>query len=183
MRIASLLGILSRCLKALVITKALRLARQVRVGSILDSTSVKSVVELFDKYYEISEYQEQAYEWWRENRFDVMLSLGGALPAFKHGETLDLTISVCYTMIFCVLNMPTGTVPITLVRKEEESYADCTQRRDIFWRYACTSMRGSEGLPVGVQISVLRWDDEKSLAEMNELEAIVAFDRLPDIRN
>ena len=164
-----------------LVAKVLKLAGEARAASFLDNTGVKSVVQLFEKYYEMTEYQEKVYEWWRENRFDVMLSPGGALPAFKHGEALDLTISVCYTMIFNVLNMPTGTVPITLVRKEEESYTNCTQTRDIFWRYACRSMRGSEGLPVGVQISALPWEDEKSLAAMKELEAVVAFHKLPDV--
>ena len=40
-------------------------------------------------------------------------------------------------------------------------------------------MKDSEGLPVGVQIAALPWQDEKCLAAMKELESVVDFHQLP----
>lgn len=125
---------------------------------------------------------------------------GGSLPAFRHGDSAQLTISLGYTMLGNLLHFPAGTVPVTTVKAGEEDYSAVAGPRDRCvsccdrscpplpplaplatptdapfarrpFRLASEVLRGSKGLPVGVQVMTLPSRDELCLRVMLELES------------
>lgn len=159
----------------------LRRFGDVRASKFLGVSGEKTVPALFEIVDNMIATQNSVYDWWNKNKIDVILTPGLALPAFRHGDANNLVISASYTMIFNVLNMPAGTVPVTQVTKEEEDYTTCGSPKDRFYPLAVRTMQGAEGLPVGVQLAALPWDDEKCLAAMKELESEIGFHKLPPL--
>lgn len=51
---------------------------------------------------------------------DAVISPVAALPALPHGASKDLTPAFTYTFVANLLHWPAGTVPVTVVRPEEE---------------------------------------------------------------
>ena len=57
--------------------------------------------------------------------------------------------------------MPAGIIPITKVLEEEtnpEDYAD--RYNDVITKKMRNSIKDSQGMPIGVQVSTLKWKDE-----------------------
>ena len=87
-----------------------------RASKMLSVAGKKSVIEYWHHMACRNELIKSFGDKWRDMKLDAMLCPGGSLPAFKHGESADLTIALYYTMLFNVLHFPSGTVPITQVR-------------------------------------------------------------------
>jgi fatty acid amide hydrolase len=99
---------------------------------------------------------------------DVVLSPACALPAVRHGATLEVGAMGSYTTYWNVLGWPAGVVPWTTVRASEESDRPVTRDpRDVTAR---ETERGSVGLPIGVQIAAAPHRDHVALAAMRALE-------------
>lgn len=79
------------------------------------------------------------------------------------------TTAASYSMIYNLLHMPAGVVPITRVRAGEES--DRKRTGDVVERAAYQVEQGSAGLPIGVQVVAHHWREDVALALMAVLEA------------
>ena len=101
--------------------------------------------------------------------FDLILCPPCALPAFTHGSSNDLLTAGAYAALYNLLGYPAGVVPVTRVRQGEES--DRKQVRDVVQRAAAKVESGSVGLPVGVQVVALPWQEHVALAAMKVIEA------------
>ena len=67
------------------------------------------------------------------------------------------------------MDVPTGAVPITKVKESDgEAYKD--QWNDSYTKESQRVLKGSVGLPVGVQVSGLPFQEEVVLRVMKELE-------------
>lgn len=73
--------------------------------------------------------------------------------------------------MFSVLDWPAGSVPVTFVREEEESY-DC-RYDDKITKLCQKTMKGSRGLPVSIQIASLIHREETVLRLMKEFEGLI----------
>jgi fatty acid amide hydrolase len=101
--------------------------------------------------------------------FDVIVCPAFSLPALRHGASKDLVTAGGYAILYNVLGYPTGVVPVTRVREDEES-----QRKrslDALERAAQATERGSAGLPVGVQVVARPWQEHIAFAAMRAIEA------------
>jgi len=78
-----------------------------------------------------------------------------------------------------MLNFPTGCVPVTQVREEEQVYVGGEGKGDLYHKSMVECMEGSKGLPVGVQITTLPYKDEKCLYIMKEIESVINFHKYP----
>ena len=103
--------------------------------------------------------------------FDLILCPACSLPAFPHGSTRDLILAGGYTALYNVLGYPTGIVPVTRVRSDEE--VGRTPSRDIVEQAARKVELGSAGLPVGVQVVARPWREHVALAAMRAIEEVV----------
>lgn len=66
-----------------------------------------------------------------------------------------LITQLTFTGFANVLEMPSGTIPVRLVRKEETEYDDLR----FYGSKIANSIKRSEGLPVGIQLSSAFMDD------------------------
>ena len=111
---------------------------------------------------------------WRSSGFDALIVPGGSLPALKHGGFAQLTPSAAYTAWFNLLDVPAGTVPVTVVAESEDGvYVDT--HNDSFSKHARDQMRGSSGLPIGVQVVGAALQEEIVCKVMRDIESRVAF--------
>jgi fatty acid amide hydrolase len=112
-------------------------------------------------------------------QLDALIGPPGPLPAWTHNE-FYANDSLQYTAIYNVLALPAGVLPVTRVSSEDRADDAHTARpsRDLVQRSADRILRGSEGLPVGVQVVGRWWRDDLVLAIMRVLEA--EFRQRPD---
>ena len=112
-------------------------------------------------------------------------------PKTEHVKTLDWNTT--YTIPFNILDLPTGTIPITRHSEAdiEAPYPPKETPRTawggvdpIFKTINASNSTSSLGLPIGVQIVGLKWNEEKVLAVMKRLERLnKEFRRTLKIRN
>ena len=92
----------------------------------------------------------------------LWLSPGYAYPANKLGSTKDIVLGACYNFVFNALNLPTGALPVTVVKTGEDVYPkEITKYHDFMYKKTVENMHGSVGLPIGVQLTTLPWEEEK----------------------
>lgn len=77
--------------------------------------------------------------------------------------------------------MPTGVLPVTLVKEDEQSYSDPIHKSDDLVRNMKNCMEGSKGLPVGVQVSTLPYRDEELMGILSQLEGLLKFEEVPEV--
>jgi hypothetical protein len=100
----------------------------------------------------------------------------GAIPPYKEGEVTKLILSQSYTSVFNVLDLPSGIIPdIRRVKKEdyETPYTDEVYGEDVFTKLVRESLKGTEGLPIGISVSTLHNEEEKCLGIMSILDAAI----------
>jgi fatty acid amide hydrolase len=125
-----------------------------------------------DAYWHLVERQMDYQERWRraldDAGLDVVLSPACALPALRHGASVELGLLGAYTIVYNVLGYPAGVVPVTRVGKDEES--DRPPSRDKMDTTARATEEGSAGLPVAVQVVARPFREHVALAAMAAIE-------------
>jgi len=116
----------------------------------------------------INRYRRKFTQAFDDQQLDVMLSPSFALPAMYHDDGIDLLPAASHAMLQNLVGGPGGMVPWSKVQRHEES--ERRVNRDGVVKRAIRTEIGSEGLPVGVQVSALPWQEHKVLSAMRELE-------------
>ena len=147
----------------------------------LNSTGQKSMARLLaaargrsaDGYWQLSHQKNElvarAFASLKAGGYDIVICPPHALPAPQHGKPIDLIMAASYAYWPNLLGLPAGVVPISRVREDEQ--AGRPDLRDQVFRQAKAVDRGSSGLPVGVQVVGLPWQEAEVLSVMNALEA------------
>lgn len=99
---------------------------------------------------------------------DVVVCPPYALPALPHGRFNDIYYAGSFTWLANLTGLPAGVVPVTRVRRGEET--ERSTGVDLVERVVKSCERGSAGLPVGVQVLAGWWHDELVLAAMAAIE-------------
>ena len=164
-----------------LLSKVLKLLNQKRASTMLVHSGEKKVFELFEYVKELELLRDEVLHIWKNYNLDALITPGMALPAVRHGEAHSLYLNACYTMLWNLINFPTGVLPITKVKSEETSYSDPNRKYkgDQYDKLANCCLKRAEGLPVGVQISTLPFEEEKCLAIMKQVEDVIGFHELP----
>ena len=127
----------------------------------------------------VSELRDSFLERFAAAGLDALLCPGLGLPAFPHGMSVLLNQACSHTLVWNLFNVPAGTLPVTFVRADEQFY-DGGKLQDSLSRAAHVAMRGSQGLPIGVQIVTQPWKDEACLGAMQVVEdAVGRLDPMP----
>jgi fatty acid amide hydrolase len=103
---------------------------------------------------------------------DLIICPAFALPALVHGASKDLILAGAYTALYNLLGYPTGSVPFTRVRPDEE--IGRSPSKDKMEQAAFKTEVGSAGLPVGVQVVARPWQEHQALAAMRCLEQVMS---------
>jgi fatty acid amide hydrolase len=152
---------------------ALRARGEGRVAAILSVLGRKEVHEVWKLVVEREALKRAELDAWAEAGLHVLLGPPSVTPAALLGETHDWSLGAWHTMRYNLLDMPAGVVPVTRVRADEEARSTLVDRLD---RKAATFEAGSGGLPVGVQVIGLPWEEHRVLAAMAAIEAEVRGD-------
>ncbi len=128
-----------------------------------------------DGYWQLltqrAQYRARFLESLAVGRYDAIICPPHALPALTHGATTKVPLAASYSMLYNLLGMPGGVVPVTRVRAGEEG--DRSTSRDPVEQMAQRVEHGSAGLPLGVQVVARHWRDDLVLALMAAIEARV----------
>jgi len=115
----------------------------------------------------------QVFRAWNDLSLDAVVCPPHATPALPHGASRDFTLGAALAMRFNFLNVPGGVVPVTKVRPDETVRVDPKGR---LARRAAEVDRGSDGLPVGVQVVARPYREDVVLAVMKAIELGVKGD-------
>ena len=93
--------------------------------------------------------------------------------AFKDAQADDMGLMADYMMLWNILHYPSGSMPITQVLKDEEEFED--NHNDGWTKCMKETTKGSQGMPISVQVVAHAWEDEKALAVMQAIEKGVNY--------
>jgi fatty acid amide hydrolase len=114
-----------------------------------------------------SEYRNRFLEKFNKRNLDAIICPPHGLPALRRG-TFYGSYAGSYAVLYNLLGMPAGVVPVTRVMDGEESPRE--PGRDFVMRAARAVERGSVGLPIGVQVVSAPGRERTALAVMALLQ-------------
>lgn len=165
-----------------ILVLAIRSIGWKRIAWILAAAGGKSTYEYWDWTAERKRIQKVWVAAMKNPGIDALVTPALSFPALPHGASSNLTPGCSYTLLFNLLHWPAGTVPVTTVKQEEEAYVDSdTPRSETWHKAAVKACAGSAGLPVGVQVATLPFEDELCLHVMKKVETAVQFSERPSL--
>jgi fatty acid amide hydrolase len=124
-----------------------------------------------DEYWQLTARTQEYRRAWLDKfaqQFDALVLPAYALPAMRHGQSLDLIAAASDALFVNLLGAPSGVVPVTRVRAGEETNRPAS--REVAAKTAASVERDSAGLPVGVQVVSHYWREDLVLAVMQAIE-------------
>lgn len=110
---------------------------------------------------------EKFEEIFKKHNLDGIISPVFVTPPCNHDEFKKTGFGVVYTALFNIVDYPSLIIPrVHIVEKEDTNpseYSDWKYGEDPITKAVRDSLKGSEGLPIGVQVSALTFQDEKCL--------------------
>jgi fatty acid amide hydrolase len=119
-----------------------------------------------------------------DNKFDAIVFPALGIPSPKHGDIGNLLPALSYSMLANLLHWPAGVVPVTRIADGEDDYDIASlskQQQDSVAKLTKETMKGSKGLPIGVQVMTRKWQDELCLYVMAEIEREIPFAHRPHL--
>jgi fatty acid amide hydrolase len=141
----------------------------------------RSTYEYWGLVAKMKSYQEKWVHMAKALELDVIVSPGSSLPALTHGGFRKLQASFHYNTMWNLLDWPCGVVPVTQVREDEDGVYVGTPANDSLDKAAMEETQGSKGMPVGVQVASLPYNDEMVLRVMKEIEERAKFNSSPAV--
>ncbi|TEB29057.1 amidase [Coprinellus micaceus] len=156
----------------------------------LRASTAKSVGE----YWALTSERDDFTKEWYQEVWNDTLSLDGvlapvqALPQLPHGGCDNFSALAVGTILYNVLDMPVGCLPVTRVDakkdqiteewEQEEGHGTKIMEKGVY--YGAKKLYDPElsnGLPVNIQIVGKRWEDEKVLALMKVVDGALGINR------
>lgn len=131
---------------------------------------ISSVAGWWELVTRVQEFRQSVRAEWRKRQLDVVICPGFGCPALPFADSARATGAVIYTSTYNVLDFPAGSVPVTKVTEQDVAMVKDYPASDVWHQTVKKGMQGSEGLPVGVQVVALPWQEELCLRVMKELE-------------
>jgi len=150
-------------------------------GRLILATGKRSVEDLWKAQYRKKIYRQQFFDAWQQagNRFDVLLCPAHALPAVPHNSFKNISFACSYTMLYNLLDLPAGVVPVTTVDKNVDAWngkSKSVLEGRIRGQYNHEKMHG---LPIGVQVVGLPMEDETVLRAMKQISQLIPWSTPP----
>jgi len=143
------------------------LTGETRVQRLLGALGEKDLATYWQLTAKRTAIRKRVLRHWARVGVDIVLCPPHATPALRHGQSADFSVGGCYAMRYNFLNFPAGIVPVTTVRADETRRPS---QKDRVEKAAAEAERGSEGLPVAVQVVGRPWQDGNVLRAMIALE-------------
>jgi Asp-tRNA(Asn)/Glu-tRNA(Gln) amidotransferase A subunit family amidase len=139
-----------------------------RLVQALGEKSVKNVWELQAKKQQLTARFHAA---WRAAGVDVLLCPSQILPNIQHGCSRDVSFAACSTFIYNVMDFPAGVLTVGKVSRDDVWVGSpaTTFERKLRAHYDPVA---AAGLPVGVQVVGLPFNEELVLNVMKSIETL-----------
>jgi len=144
-----------------------------------------SVYELWALIAELFEMRTKWSNAVQEAGVDAIIHPAIPIPAVRHGMSAQIAC-ISYMLIGPMLLWPTGVLPVTTVREDEQHYYDKDaqnqlpkDQRDHIARLTANEMKGSAGLPINISVLTPAYKDETCLRVTKEVERVVDFKERP----
>ena len=121
---------------------------------------------------QIFKHRNWLLEHMKRNEVEVFLC-PSMMPAPLQNTSSDLLPWVFYMNTWNAFRFPAGQMPITRVQEDEQFYESKFNGK--MEKAVKKSMKGSAGLPVGIQVVSTPWNDEKIVEVMRIIEREVKF--------
>ena len=140
----------------------------------------RTVAQLWKLQYERKKYRQDFFDaWTAAGDFDVILTPVHVLPAVEHHTFKKISFTCSFTLVFNVLDLPAGVLPITSVDATRDAYT--TPAVGLLEKTARSAynLKEQHGLPLGVQVVGKPFKDETVLRAMKIIEELVNFQPRP----
>eukprot|EP00823_Brevimastigomonas_motovehiculus_P005558 TRINITY_DN4132_c0_g1_i1.p1 TRINITY_DN4132_c0_g1~~TRINITY_DN4132_c0_g1_i1.p1 ORF type:complete len:649 (-),score=152.89 TRINITY_DN4132_c0_g1_i1:85-2031(-) len=145
-------------------------------ADVFRAMDVNSVHECWVLQCQRALYRQQFASKLRQLKCDVLICPAHVLPAVEHGAFLKISSACCYTQLYNLLDWPAGIVPVTHVRSTDVYTSKPKSFLEKNMRLFYDPMKG-QGLPVGIQVVGLPYEDEKVLCAMRIIQSLVNYNR------
>jgi len=149
----------------------------------IESARGRSVYETWQLVEKREEYKKQFYtEVWDKHGLDGIIAPVQAIPQAPHGTCTTASFLACATILYNVLSLPAGVIPVTRVDPkadaitpewsdpQSEGHGSPLFERALYGKGGIYDPEGMAGLPVSVQVVGRQWDDEKVIGMMHVVE-------------
>ncbi len=137
------------------------------LAGLLRSAGDKSVAQYWQLTAQRSALRRAEFDAWGTRQLDAVICPPHVLPALPIGSSGDLTLTLSYMFRYVLLNFPAGVVPVTRVRDDETTWLG---PRGLFGDKCSEALRGSAGLPLGVQVVGRPFREDVTLSVMEAIE-------------
>lgn len=170
------LAALPRWMRPLITMLVLAPFGKQKMSALFKASGPRSANSLWQITYEAAQQVREVFHDWDEAEVDVVLCPTHATPALLPDCAVDMMPAASYSVLMNLLGVPCGNVPATRVRADETKPR--SGNLDASERLASKIEKGSEGLPVGVQVAGRFWREDQVLDVMEALES--HYRSLPD---
>ena len=118
---------------------------------------------------------ERISQRWRSLDISALICPVYPSCAFKNKNAPDLTLFMEYVAYWNITHFPTGSVPVTEVTAEEAKVEYDDDFKDKWTRKMKEDVKGSEGMPIGVQVVSWPFEDEVALGVMKVIDEEVGY--------
>ena len=142
------------------------------------AASTKKTLKDFHGLIKRKEEMKRAFfDYWIQNEFDCVILPVFPATAHRHKEFEHMLLHTAQTGGINLLDLAAGTIPVTLVSKEDLHYE--TRFKDSNAKLLRQNVETSEGLPIAIQACCLGGEDEKCLGIMKIISELVPFNHVP----
>lgn len=145
---------------------------------IVASAGCSSNIDVFELSSAIHDYEMEFAMAMQLANVDALICPVCAFPApIKDTLSVVIDAAVVYTAIYNVLDYPAGVVPVSKVTKQDVEAARRMEvnAKEVVSRAIAKMQRGSEGLPLTVQVVAPPFREETVLRIMKEIETAANF--------
>ncbi|CAI2363623.1 unnamed protein product [Moneuplotes crassus] len=152
-----------------IVAVILKLFGEKRNSFLLKSTIEPSAQDIMDFTMKRDQMVQKTVEKWKELNLDALIVPTYPIPAFKRDNFEMIKLMPGGYRLSCFWGFPSGFVPITTVREDEQEYIDANHNDSI--SNACAeSMKDSKGMPMGVEVICMPYKEEQVLRIMELLQ-------------
>lgn len=158
------------------ISAALRMIGQPNLAFLLQATGATNASGFWRLNFQREECASEVRQLWQQMKLDALICPVHAVPAFPHGDSVDLVLAAIYSFVFNLIGFPAGSV--AMVRSPTTEKHDGLQpeppmvkrgRLDVVVKKTERAVRTSSHLPVGVQVVAEPWREDVVLGVMRYL--------------
>lgn len=129
---------------------------QPRLALLIEASRNLTTHEYLVNSGRVHQMRDEWIKYWRQRNLDFVICPGFGSEAVNHGMSNDAPVLAAYTFIWNVLSMSAASLPVTVVRPDEQTYR--SHWDDDITRAIANSVADSAGLPVNVQVVGLPYE-------------------------